>query len=1356
MPRIAKRTQQFLSFEKLESRTVFSAAPIITEFVASNDGSLRDGDGNSSDWVEIYNPTSQTINLAGWHLTDRANNLDKWTFPNVPQSILSPGEYLIVFASSQPTETYIDPLGYLHADFALGAEGEFLGLTDPSENIVWSYAPSFPQQLTDVSYGVNPATVELIGDTSITSAWVPTSDVHDAGVSPAWTQIAFNDAAWSHSTTGPGVGFDSSSGHVAGPANGVKLGGLVGNDLTDPENDGTLAVSFVGGSSSNSPSGEEPARALDSLTNTKWLAFAPLGTFYQMQFTDGIPRTVDRYTITSANDATERDPYSWTLSGSNDGTNFTVIDTRTAQDFATRFETRQYDFVNTTGYTYYKFDFQTEYGVTGNNQPVALQMAEIELLSSQALNMDSLVDVDLQAAWDATRSSVYQRIDFNVIDPAQLGALSLDMQYNDGFVAYLNGTKVASSNAPASTNWQSNALSERDDSLAFAPERFDLSAYHQLLVPGQNVLAIQVLNDGDFSDDLLSRPRLTAASLTDTPLTEYYFEAPTPGAPNGEGRFGFVQQPTFSAPHGFYTGSFQLTVTSATPGAQIYYTTNGDAPTPTTGTLYTNAITIDSTTVVSAAAYLDGYYDSSAVSSSYIFLNDIVRQNYSATLAEGFPAMWGPYSPDYGMDPDVIGNFNSAGNSLGGDLFGGQYAATIKNDLLAIPTLSLVMDIDDMFGPNGIYTNSTNGGVAYERATSVELINPDGTQGFQINAGIRIQGGAFRSDSLSKKHSLRLLFKEEYGATKLEYPFFGADAVDSFDTITLRMESNDGYAWDGAGTQPQYARDNFASRTLHEMGQVASHGNRVHLYINGVYWGVYNPVERPDASFAAMYFGGDKDNWDAINDGSPTDGDLDAWNAMVAIAQAAGSGSASARAAAYQQLQGNNPDGTDNPAYEDYLDIDNYIDYLMVNFFVGNVDWPHRNWYAVRERGLDSTGFKFVSWDAESGMNLFGSNVNTNRLEANVEAAQAYSYLRNNPEFRLAFADHAHKALFNNGVLTTQNTIDRYEAALAEMEQAIVAESARWGDMHRSTPLTKAQWTAEGQSVINTFLSGRTNVFINQLKSAGLYPAVNAPTFSQHGGSAPATGLPITISGSGGTIYYTLDGSDPRALGGAAVGQVYTSAVNVTPGTTLKARVLSGGVWSALNEATYEAVALAGDYNGDSTVDGLDYAVWKSDFGSTNSPADGNGDGVVNLADYTIWRDNLGASAVVAIATPSAITNPSVIASTPPTTSELDTPATPSVASDTPNATQTGVLTSPLTPSLLAPNTSSSASDQAVEQLFAGSLASALELLLDLQADDESNIDLSDASELDDADLIAARSFAIQFDAAFEDDWQGL
>jgi predicted extracellular nuclease len=105
-------------------------APVINEFMASNDGALLDGDGQSSDWIEIYNPTNESIDLTGWHLTDNSGNLDKWTFQPHASSILNPGEYLIVFASGQTVETYIDPGGFAHTDFKLSASGEYLALTD--------------------------------------------------------------------------------------------------------------------------------------------------------------------------------------------------------------------------------------------------------------------------------------------------------------------------------------------------------------------------------------------------------------------------------------------------------------------------------------------------------------------------------------------------------------------------------------------------------------------------------------------------------------------------------------------------------------------------------------------------------------------------------------------------------------------------------------------------------------------------------------------------------------------------------------------------------------------------------------------------------------------------------------------------------------------------------------------------------------------------------------------------------------------------------------------------------------------------------------------------------------------------
>ncbi len=124
----------------------------ISEFMASNSATLNDGDGNSSDWVEVQNFGSEPVNLDGWHLTDRADNLNKWQFPSV---VVPPGGYVLVFASNQSSNDYIDARGKIHTNFSLSAGGEYLALVRPDGvTVVHEYAPAFPPQLTDVSYGL--------------------------------------------------------------------------------------------------------------------------------------------------------------------------------------------------------------------------------------------------------------------------------------------------------------------------------------------------------------------------------------------------------------------------------------------------------------------------------------------------------------------------------------------------------------------------------------------------------------------------------------------------------------------------------------------------------------------------------------------------------------------------------------------------------------------------------------------------------------------------------------------------------------------------------------------------------------------------------------------------------------------------------------------------------------------------------------------------------------------------------------------------------------------------------------------------------------------------------------------------
>ncbi|NOU82689.1 coagulation factor 5/8 type domain-containing protein [Paenibacillus sp. LMG 31459] len=128
----------------------------------------------------------------------------------------------------------------------------------------------------------------------------------------------------------------------------------------------------VTSSSTSSPSGEEKEKAFDANPSTKWLITTSTG-WIQYKFATGVTQIATSYSITSANDVPGRDPKNWTLQGSNNGTSWTTLDTRTNETFATRFLKKTYTFSNTTAYAYYRLT------VSANNGETNLQLAEIGL-----------------------------------------------------------------------------------------------------------------------------------------------------------------------------------------------------------------------------------------------------------------------------------------------------------------------------------------------------------------------------------------------------------------------------------------------------------------------------------------------------------------------------------------------------------------------------------------------------------------------------------------------------------------------------------------------------------------------------------------------------------------------------------------------------------------------------------------------------------------------------------------------------------------------------------------------------------------------------------------------------------------
>ena len=177
--------QRRLCLESLERRDLLAGIPIISEFMAKNDGFFEDGDGNAPDWIEIQNVGDQTLDLAGYHLTDKPRNLTRWTFPNVT---VEAGAYLVVFASGQETDDYVDAQGNLHTNFSLSSNGEYLALVDPHGMIVSQLGDSiYPAQHSNLSYGVAQKENWVLEQSDV-FYWAPS----DGMVDEVWNQPGFD------------------------------------------------------------------------------------------------------------------------------------------------------------------------------------------------------------------------------------------------------------------------------------------------------------------------------------------------------------------------------------------------------------------------------------------------------------------------------------------------------------------------------------------------------------------------------------------------------------------------------------------------------------------------------------------------------------------------------------------------------------------------------------------------------------------------------------------------------------------------------------------------------------------------------------------------------------------------------------------------------------------------------------------------------------------------------------------------------------------------------------------------------------------------------------------------------------
>ncbi len=1126
----------------------------INEVVTANADGLVDQDGLTSDWIELHNAGLEPVDLEGWFLSDDPVDLTKWALPAIE---LGPRGFVVIFASDADRPDPIEP----HASFRLASEGEFLGLVMPDgETVVDAYIPGIPALPDDIAHGVGQRVerVELIAPGSPLS-YAPAFAGDLAPVAPDF------DADW---PAAPG-GLGFSSFQIPGPddVQNVALGQPARQSSQLGGFGAERAVNGDLGDFTHTTSVDPDARWTVELDGPQWIGSIVLhnragccGSRLRditVEVLDGDGAIVYASPLLNPEN---------TAGAGLDGPARIEVDL-----FEDGGVVGQAVRVRRTADP----DLSGTGGAGNADEASVLSLGEVEVLGGAGSNQ-ARVATDLGEAL-ADADGLWIRAPFAIDADAPVDTLALTVTIDAGFVAWLDGVPVAAYNAPdvealadGMTPWRAfdEPVGARSVTVDLAPP-----------APGAHVLTLLALDAEDPGIDLVADLQLEGRRITDGERT--FFDTPTPGQPNVEPGFaGFVSPVRFSHARGFYDEPFALELSADPPDAIIHYTTDGTLPGPDSP-IYADAIPVDGITSVRAIAYRDGYRDADATAATYLFIDEIITQDVDATLTRGFPELWGDTAPDYGMDPRIAGPE---------DAFGGRYADAMRDALLALPTVAITADLDALFGPNGIYTRSGGRGVGFERRVSFEYFVPDGARiphaiedgtSLQVECGLRIQGGAFRNHGLTKKHSVRVLFKGIYGPTKLRFPLFGPGTDATIDGFTLRANSNDGWQWSAARGQPLFVRDSLGRELHRGMGGVSSAETWVHLYINGIYWGLYNPVERPDAAFGTHYLGGDRDNWDAVSNNQAADGDTRAWSRLLDMARAG--------VAAPEDLwllEGKDPDGMRDPALPVWLDVDPYIDYMLNNIWLGNSDWPHKNWWVGRPRD-GAFGFRFFMWDSEWSVGL-RSNLGTNKINDNRGVAIPWVALLQNPEFRVRVADRVDRHFSPGGVFYVDPEAPgwdpenpernapaaRFVALTQIIERALVAESARWGDQHAAEPYTVDEhWAVERDRQLAEYFPARSARVLEHLRAANLVAETPTPVGDLPPGDV-GVGAALTLTAPAGTLYVTVDGPDPRMPGG----DVHPDAVDgaaewqyripLHP-VTVRARALGETGWSALFEATY-------------------------------------------------------------------------------------------------------------------------------------------------------------------------------------------
>lgn len=561
--------------------------------------------------------------------------------------------------------------------------------------------------------------------------------------------------------------------------------------------------------------------------------------------------------------------------------------------------------------------------------------------------------------------SFYTRSEFNIDNSHEMNSAFFHIYYDDAFVAYLNGTEIARANITGDNPSFDQTADGATDQEGVLHE-FPIDNVQELLVDGENVLAVQVHNHSSTSSDMSFIPFLTFGmqtapdnprgtpeilSFNDTFLHTnfkiaadgetltlvdstgsmqdqvetgaldpdisygrkpdgaqewYLFNDPTPNTENKTSGFlSISEEPVFSHLGGFYHKNINLELSSDSLNTETRYSTDGSIP-DKSANLYKGSILIEGTKVIRARAFVEGKIPSKTVTNTY-FINkdhDLPVVSLSTTPSNFWDEDSGIYVTGDDYEQDMP-----------------HYGANYWED--------------------------------WERPIHVELYEPNGARGFSIDAGVKIFGGWSRADA---QKPLAIFARSHYGYGEIEYQIFPDLPINTFEAFVLRTSAND---------RPYTMFRDGMMQKLVEGSNIDLQAYRpAAVYLNGEYWGLHNIREKLNEHYVASHHDVDPDDIDLIEgQGNANNGNSEAYWDF------------------YNYIENHDLSNHENYEYlKTQMDIQNFIEYELTQIYYDNTDWPANNLKYWRERSEDGK-WRWILYDTDFGFGLYDPGYSTNTLE---------------------------------------------------------------------------------------------------------------------------------------------------------------------------------------------------------------------------------------------------------------------------------------------------------------------------------------------------------------------------------------